>query len=174
MAVSNKKSRKNDFRFDDEDEDIEICSLTEGEPILEGTLLRSFIFDDSSSEPIEVPVTSYNDNGAPISTKNSNIEANENSNDKAASNLSNKKISSQPEPKEDIPDYRFSKSNPCGRTPPVDGEAFDMVRCYTLRRSTVRMLSKIKAIHQDDNVYLNTIVDEAIRHYYEYLKNCNV
>lgn len=30
-----------------------------------------------------------------------------------------------------------------------------------------------KAIHQDDNVYLNTIVDEAIRHYYEYLKsNC--
>lgn len=166
MAVSNRKSRKNDFRFDDEDEDIEICSLTEGEPILEGTLLRSFIFDDSSSEPIEVPVTSYNDNAAPISTKNSNIQANENSN--------NKKISSQPELKEDIPDYRFSKSNPCGRTPPVDGEVFDMVRCYTLRRSTVRMLSKIKVIHQDDNVYLNTIVDEAIRHYYEYLKNCGV
>lgn len=165
MAVSNKKSRKNDFRFDDEDEDIEICSLTEGEPILEGTLLRSFIFDDSSSEPIEVPVTSYN-NIAPISTKNSTIEANE--------NLSDKKISSKPEPKENIPDYRFSKSNPCGRTPPIDGEAFDMVRCYTLRRSTVRMLSKIKVIHQDDNVYLNTIVDEAIRYYYEYLKSTNV
>lgn len=48
-----------------------------------------------------------------------------------------------------------------------------MVRSYTLRRSTVRILSKIKAIHIDDNVYLNTIVDEAIRYYYEYLKTQN-
>ena len=45
-----------------------------------------------------------------------------------------------------------------------------MVRSYTLRRSTVRILSKIKVIHSDDNVYLNTIVDEAIRYYYEYLQ----
>ena len=78
------------------------------------------------------------------------------------------------DPKEDISDYRYSQSNPVGRTPPVDGEIYDMVRCYTLRHSTVRMLSKIKVIHNDDNVYLNTIVDEAIRYYYEYLKNSNV
>jgi hypothetical protein len=56
------------------------------------------------------------------------------------------------EPKEDISDYRYSQSNPLGRTPPVDGEIYDMVRCYTLRRSTVRMLSKIKVIHNDDLV----------------------
>ena len=73
--------------------------------------------------------------------------------------------------KDDILDHRTQKANPNGRTPTVDGEAFDMVRSYTLRRSTVRILSKIKAIHDDDNVYLNTIVDEAIRYYYEYLKN---
>jgi len=48
-----------------------------------------------------------------------------------------------------------------------------MIRTYTLKRSAVRTLSKIKAIHSDDNVYLNTIVDEAIRYYYEYLKNNN-
>ena len=41
-----------------EEEDIEICNFSEGEPILEGTLLRSFVFNDSSSEPIEVPLTS--------------------------------------------------------------------------------------------------------------------
>lgn len=170
-----KKSRKkSDIKndFEEDDDDIEVCNFSEGEPILEGTLLRSFVFDDSSSEPIEVDLTSAN--AAPIDTKTSNIQANENSNNEAPSNLSNKKISSNPEPKDDISDYRFSKSNPCGRTPPVDGEAFDMVRCYTLRRSTVRILSKIKAVHLDDNVYLNTIVDEAIRHYYEYLKNRNV
>ena len=69
--------------------------------------------------------------------------------------------------------HRTLKANPNGKTPPVDGEAFDMVRSYTLRRSTVRILSKIKVIHSDDNVYLNTIVDEAIRYYYEYLKNMN-
>jgi hypothetical protein len=142
MAVSNKKSSKktkvkNDFEFDEE-EDIDICSLTEGEPILEGTLLRSFIFSDPNSEPIEIHVNSTN-----------------------AITINNL-------------DYRFSKTNPSGRTPPVDGEAFDMVRCYTLRRSTVRILSKIKAIHQDDNVYLNTIVDEAIRHYYEHLTNISI
>lgn len=203
MAISNKKSSKktkvkNDFEFDEE-EDIDICSLTEGEPILEGTLLRSFIFADPNSEPIEIPVNSNNTittnnlnhnnignlpagniaiiDNAPadsISSKNSNVEVNENSSIKAASNLRNEKISSKSEPKEDILDYRFSKTNPSGRTPPVDGEAFDMVRCYTLRRSTVRILSKIKAIHQDDNVYLNTIVDEAIRYYYEYLKNSSI
>ena len=176
MANPIKKSSKkaninNDFEFNEE-EDIDVCNFSEGEPILEGTLLRSFVFDDSNAEPIEIPLTS--DNAAPIISKNSNIEANANSNNDAASNLNNKKISSKPQPKEDISDYRFSKANPLGRTPPVDGEAFDMVRFYTLRRSTVRILSKIKVIHLDDNVYLNTIVDEAIRHYYEYLKNSNV
>lgn len=207
MAGSNKKSSKktkvkNDFEFDEE-EDIEICSLTEGEPILEGTLLRSFIFLNPNSEPIQIPVNSTNaitinnldnnnmgnlpssniaisdnNNADPIITKNSNIEINENSITKAppSLNLSNEKIysKSQCECKEDILDFRFSKTNPSGRTPPVDGEAFDMVRCYTLRRSTVRILSKIKAIHQDDNVYLNTIVDEAIRHYYEHLANSSI
>ncbi|WP_160692685.1 hypothetical protein [Clostridium sp. C2-6-12] len=176
MGSSIKKSRKkseikNDFEFD-EDDDIEVCNFSEGEPILEGTLLRSFVFDDSTDEPIEVDLTSAN--AAPIGTKTSNIEANENSTNETASNLNNKETSSKPKAKEDITDYRFSKSNPLGRTPPVDGEAFDMVRSYTLRRSTVRILSKIKAIHLDDNVYLNTIVDEAIRHYYEHLKNSNV
>lgn len=71
--------------------------------------------------------------------------------------------------KNDIIDKRTLKSTPNGRTPPVDGEVFDMLRTYTLRRSTVRILSEIKAIHVDHNVYLNTIVDEAIRYYYDYL-----
>ena len=177
MALPIKKSRKKteiktNFEFD-EDEDIEVCNFSEGEPILEGTLLRSFVFDDFSTEPIEVPLTSDNNDSLPINSSNNNNGNNILTNNDA-SNLSNKKISSTPEPKEDILDYRFSKTNPSGRTPAVDGEPYDMVRCYTLRRSTVRILSKIKVIHQDDNVYLNTIVDEAIRYYYEYLKNSNV
>ena len=58
-----------------------------------------------------------------------------------------------------------------GITPPIDGEYFEIKRTFMFRRSTVRMLNKLKAEHPDVNVYLSTIVDEAIRHYYEAVFN---
>jgi hypothetical protein len=39
-------------------------------------------------------------------------------------------------------------------------------RNFKFRRSTVRMLNKLKAEHEDENVDLSSIVDEAIRYYY--------
>ncbi|MCM0647669.1 hypothetical protein NBE98_04670 [Clostridium swellfunianum] len=54
-------------------------------------------------------------------------------------------------------------------TPLIDGEGFDIKRTYKLRESTARMLNEIKAVHPDVNVYMNTIVDAAIRHYYEFI-----
>lgn len=54
-----------------------------------------------------------------------------------------------------------------GITPPIDGEYFTINRGYKLRPSTVRKLNEIKAGHRDINIYMNTIVDEAINHYYE-------
>jgi hypothetical protein len=131
MSSHKKKSKniyKDDFTVED-DAELSICNLVEGEPIIEGNILKSFSFENSEDN---TTYNSYDD--------------------------------------KTIFDQRTSKANPNGRTPPIDGETFDMVRTYVLRRSTVRILSKIKAIHVDDNVYLNTIVDEAIRHYYDYLK----
>ena len=58
-----------------------------------------------------------------------------------------------------------------GITPPIDGEYFEIKRTFIFRRSTVRMLNKLKAEHPDVNVYLSTIVDEALRHYYEAVLN---
>jgi hypothetical protein len=52
-------------------------------------------------------------------------------------------------------------------TPPVDGEYFEASRAFKFRRSTVRMMNRLKAEHEDENVYLSSIVDEAIRYYYE-------
>ena len=72
-----------------------------------------------------------------------------------------------------ILDNRKLKKEVNGRTPPVDGEPFDINRSYKLRRSTARMLNEIKSIHPDVNVYMNTIVDTALRHYYNYLFNKN-
>jgi hypothetical protein len=154
MALKKSKSKgeiKDDFSFD-ENESTDIFTFSEGELKLEGTLLKSFSFDNDGEPNEHMASYSHAENTAPL-----NLTSNQ-------SNSSSNYI------KENL-DHRTLKANPNGRTPSIDGEAFDMVRSYTLRRSTVRILSKIKAIHSDDNVYLNTIVDEAIRHYYEYLKN---
>ncbi|EHJ00568.1 hypothetical protein CDLVIII_4030 [Clostridium sp. DL-VIII] len=160
MNITTKKSKSKDQVKDDfsinEDEELDVSEFCDGEAKIEGELLRSFSFD-SSDEPIEVFTNSSSASASSI-TPAKVISTNDNSYNNAAH-------------KDDILDHRTQKSNPNGRTPSVDGEAFDMVRSYTLRRSTVRILSKIKVIHNDDNVYLNTIVDEAIRYYYEYLKN---
>ena len=54
-----------------------------------------------------------------------------------------------------------------GTTPPIDGEYFTIKRGYKLRPSTVRRLHEIKAGHSNINIYMNTIIDKAINHYYE-------
>ena len=66
-------------------------------------------------------------------------------------------------------DNRKGKLCANGITPPVDGEVFDINRTYKLRRSTAKMLNELKAAHPNVNVYMNTIVDSAIRHYYKHV-----
>lgn len=58
-----------------------------------------------------------------------------------------------------------------GITPPIDGEQYTIKRCYQYRPSTVRKLNELKAKHPDVNAYLNTIIDEAIVHYYNHIFN---
>lgn len=58
-----------------------------------------------------------------------------------------------------------------GTTPPIDGESLDIKRTYLLRKSTVRKLNKLKSINPDLNIYVSSIVDMAIAHYYDYLTN---
>lgn len=58
---------------------------------------------------------------------------------------------------------------PKGLTPPIDGEQFTVKRSYQLRPSTLRKLNEIRARHSDVNVYYNTILDEAVLHYYDYI-----
>ena len=68
-----------------------------------------------------------------------------------------------------LPDNRTLKSEPNGITPPIDGEYFVIKKGFTFRRSTVRKLNELKSTHPVINVYLNTIIDEAVCHYYEYI-----
>lgn len=62
-----------------------------------------------------------------------------------------------------------NKISPRGITPPIDGEEFTLKRSYQMRPSTVRKLSELRAKHPDVNVYLNSILDAAITHYYIFI-----
>lgn len=55
-----------------------------------------------------------------------------------------------------------------GVTPPVDGEKLEYKRCYMLRFSTLKKLEHLKALHPEI-VYMSSLVDIAINHYYECL-----
>jgi hypothetical protein len=68
-----------------------------------------------------------------------------------------------------ICDVQTHKSAPRGITPPIDGEEFSLKRSYQMRPSTVRKLSELRAKHPDVNVYLNSILDAAVIHYYSYI-----
>jgi hypothetical protein len=81
----------------------------------------------------------------------------------------NKATDTSNQAKENIIDIRTIKTSANGVTPPVDGEFFTIKRTYTLRKSTVKMLNHIKALDDDVNVYMNTLVDEAIRYYYDHI-----
>ena len=63
-------------------------------------------------------------------------------------------------------DNRTCRTMAFGITPPVDGEYFEVKRIFLFRRSTVRMLNRLKAEHEDANAYLSSIVDDALRFYY--------
>ena len=55
-----------------------------------------------------------------------------------------------------------------GLTPPIDGEKLEYKRCYMLRFSTLKKLEQIKAMHPDI-IYISSIVDMAINHYFHCL-----
>jgi hypothetical protein len=68
---------------------------------------------------------------------------------------------------------KFFNPSQKGATPAVDGEDFTLARSYKLRPSTMKKLNEIKARNANVNVYLNTIVDEAISFYYQHLFSRN-
>ena len=57
-----------------------------------------------------------------------------------------------------------------GLIPPIDGEKLEYKRCYMLRFSTLKKLEQIKAMHPDI-VYVSSIVDMAINHYFHCLND---
>jgi hypothetical protein len=60
-----------------------------------------------------------------------------------------------------LADNRKLQKQSNGITPPVDGENFEITRTFKFCRSTVKILNQIEGEHNDENVYLSSIVDDA-------------
>lgn len=59
---------------------------------------------------------------------------------------------------------------PYGPTPPIDGEYFLLSRTFKFRKSTVLKLNELKFLSKSENIYLSSIVDQAISNYYDEIK----
>ena len=69
------------------------------------------------------------------------------------------------------PHLQDNRHNPQanGITPPIDGEFFEVRRSYSFRKSTIIKLNQIKGTSPDYNIYMNTILDNAICFYYDHI-----
>lgn len=126
--------------------DIEINGFTESEPLDDGIEIKAFSFSDQDD------------------TSNYNTQNIIKSFEYAKSNFSNTKDDHRSENKETNSLVQIQKVR--GLTPAVNGESFDIKRCYQFRASTLKKLNQIKGESDNVNIYLNEIIDQAICHYY--------
>ncbi|WP_061313257.1 hypothetical protein [Clostridium botulinum] len=160
-------ARKKEFKIDKDDiayeEEVEECCFTDYIPTDENSIQLFSIEDDLVPENI-------NDTNSILETKeevNKKMEQKTNSINNNFKN--NNSISSNP--------LLFDNRNTPianGATPPIDGEAANIKRSYTLRNSTVRKINELKSIHPDINVCVSTIVDIAIDYYHTHIVNNNM
>ncbi|MNI45750.1 hypothetical protein D3C81_1255440 [compost metagenome] len=52
----------------------------------------------------------------------------------------------------------------------IDNKEEKVRKTYIIKASTIKMLNELKVNHPNVNVRISKLVDEAIRHYYEYMK----
>ncbi len=158
--------RKKEFKIDKDDiayeEEVEECCFTDYIPTGENSIQLFSIEDDLTPENKNI-----NDNNLLIETTeevNKKIESSSNDPDNKTNNNNFKNSNT----------LLFDNRNTPianGSTPPIDGEAANIKRSYTLRKSTVRKINELKSIHPDINVCVSTIVDIAIAYYHKHILN---
>lgn len=141
-----------------------------------GTIVAQFSFDNDSvsfTDPMPIKTkeqsVGLNNEPAAANTKEPEEPFKSNLGSDFDSNSSCFNFSSS----KNLTDTRKLKAKPNGKTPPIDGETFEINRSFTLRKSTVRHLIELKAAHPDINIYLNSIVDKALNHYHDFIFNKN-
>ncbi|ACD23449.1 hypothetical protein FDE76_11865 [Clostridium botulinum] len=156
-------ARKKEFKIEKDDiayeEEVEEFGFTDYIPTGENSIQLFSIEEDSGPENENI-----NDNNSILKTKE---EVNTKMEQKTIS--INNNISSNP--------LLFDNRNTPianGAAPPIDGEAANIKRSYTLRKSTVRKINELKSIHPDIGICVSTIVDIAIDYYHTHIVNNNM
>lgn len=136
---------------------------------VKGTVIQSFNFSNENNEPTSVTQentktkeTELNKQTANIKEPEVKIETTE------VKKVDETKVN---ETNASLADNRANTGSARGLTPEIEGERLCIKRSYQYRESTLRKLNELKAVHPDVNVYLNTIIDAAINHYYDYIMN---
>ncbi|NFG11316.1 hypothetical protein [Clostridium botulinum] len=153
--------RKKEFKIDKDDiayeEEVEECCFTDYIPTDENSIQLFSMEDDLAPENKNI-----NNNLLIETTEEVNKKIESNSDNKTNNNFKNNNT------------LLFDNRNTPianGAAPPIDGEAANIKRSYTLRKSTVRKINELKSIHPDINVCVSTIVDIAIAYYHEHIIN---
>ncbi|NFL86280.1 hypothetical protein FDB24_07270 [Clostridium botulinum] len=161
--------RKKEFKIDKDDiayeEEVEECCFTDYIPTDENSIQLFSIEDDLAPENKNI-----NDNNSLLETTkevNKKIESSSNDPDNKTNNNNFKNSNTLLFDNRNTPIANES-------TPPIDGEAANIKRSYTLRKSTVRKINELKSIHPDINVCVSTIVDIAIAYYHEHIINDDI
>ncbi|WP_252242740.1 hypothetical protein [Clostridium sp. ZS2] len=166
-------ARKKEFKIDKDDiayeEEVEECGFTDYIPTGENSIQLFSIEDDLAPENKNI-----DDNNSILEIKeevNKKVESKPNNPDNKTNNntFKNNSLSSNT--------LLFDNRNTPianGSTPSIDGEATNIKRSYTLRKSTVRKINELKSIHPDINVCVSTIVDIAIAYYHEHIINADI
>ncbi|HBJ1650187.1 TPA: hypothetical protein LA457_001179 [Clostridium botulinum] len=166
-------ARKKEFKIDKDDiayeEEVEECSFTDYIPTGKNSIQLFSMENDLASENKNINdnnliMETKEDVNETIKSKPNNPDNKTNNNNFKSNNLSSNTL------------LFDNRNTPIanGSTPPIDGEAANIKRSYTLRKSTVRKINEIKSIHPDINVCVSTIVDIAITYYYEHIINDDI
>lgn len=144
-----------------------LCCFSEA-PITDGRCISSFSFTDeteSSSKESEQQTLLQNSHTDPQNISEKSHASNYISQSDKTSNLND--FSSKPLIHNKKLINNITTKVNYGSVPPINGEAADIRRSYSLRHSTVKKIDEIKNAHPEVCVSVSTIVDMAISHYYD-------
>lgn len=169
-----KKNSIDTFGCEIEENNNDISGFSD-EPVITGTCLSSFSFDDTDNNEEVFVLSNNNSNNKPEIIPTTKITSKEisfnNTSDKP--NIIEPKLNkSKNNSKSEIFDNRRTPiAN--GAAPQIDGETPSVRRCYILRESTIRKINELKMMDNDINVCVSTIVDLAIDYYHRNITSSN-
>ena len=130
-------------------DDINEELVFENSPDKDSTIIKSFSFNSGCENEAH--------NTDPVIVSAHNISNSQNN-----TSTNSKTITQEPQNLSAFPVQKIR-----GLTPKIDGEGFDIKRCYQFRSSTIKKLNQLKGESDNINIYLNEIIDAAICFYHD-------